>query len=95
MPRYKRSPREFGLPPRAAGGGEDYVAGIPRNLLNDFNREVTVVIPKDPVNVSSAPLLLVYKNRFCTKSPRPNIVSATNGNDAILSPCREYIAPAP
>lgn len=55
MPRYKRSPREFGLPPRAAGGGEDYVAGIPRNLLNDFNREVTVVIPKDPVNVSSAP----------------------------------------
>lgn len=55
MPRYKRSPHEFGLPPRAAGGGEDYVAGIPRNLLNDFNREVTVVIPKDPVNVSSAP----------------------------------------
>ena len=55
MPRYKRSPHEFVLPPRAAGGGEDYVAGIPRNLLNDFNREVTVVIPKDPVNVSSAP----------------------------------------
>ena len=55
MTRYKRPPHEFGLPPRAAGGGEDYVAGIPRNLLNDFNREVTVVIPKDPVNVSSAP----------------------------------------
>jgi len=54
MPRYKRSPHEFGLPPRAAGGGEDYIAGIPRNLLNDFNREVTVVIPKDHVNVSSA-----------------------------------------
>ena len=41
MPHYKRSPYEFGLPPRAAGGGEDYVAGIPRNLLNDFNMEVT------------------------------------------------------
>lgn len=54
MPRYKRSPHEFGLPPRSAGGGEDYIAGIPRNLITDFNREVTVVIPKDPVNVSSA-----------------------------------------
>ena len=52
MPRYKRSPHEFGLPPRAAGGGEDYVAGIPRNLLNDFNmevtQEVTPVVPHLP-----------------------------------------------
>jgi|TARA_B110000208_G_C11758754_1_gene426103 hypothetical protein len=49
MTRYKRSPREFGLPPRSAGGGKDYIAGIPRNLITDFNREVTVVIPMDVI----------------------------------------------
>ena len=47
MPHYKRSPYEFGLPPRAAGGGEDYVAGIPRNLLNDFNMEVTQEVTQE------------------------------------------------
>ena len=56
MPRYKRSPHEFGLPPRAAGGGEDYVAGIPRNLLNDFNMEVTQeVTPEVPPVVPHLP----------------------------------------
>ena len=47
MPHYKRSPYEFGLPPRAAGGGEDYVAGIPRNLLNDFNMEVNQEVTQE------------------------------------------------
>lgn len=56
MPHYKRSPHEFGLPPRAAGGGEDYVAGIPRNLLNDFNMEVTQeVTPEVPPVVPHLP----------------------------------------
>jgi len=47
MTRYKRSPHEFGLPPRAAGGGKDYIAGIPRNLLNDFNMEVTQEVTQE------------------------------------------------
>jgi hypothetical protein len=40
--KYKREPEDFGLPPRAAGGGSDYIAGIPKHLLNDANIDVVL-----------------------------------------------------
>ena len=63
MFRYKRDPREFGLPPRAAGGGEDYVSGIPRRLLNESNYEVTVrcsrTVPASRSAVLPSPSLVI------------------------------------
>ena len=35
--KFEREPHEVCLPPRAAGGGPDYVYGISKNLLNCKN----------------------------------------------------------
>jgi len=47
--KYKREPEDFGLPPRSAGGGSDYIAGIPKHLLNDANIDV-VLFADYPIN---------------------------------------------
>lgn len=41
--KYKREPEDFGLPPRAAGGGPNYIAGIPMQLLTDDNIDVVLL----------------------------------------------------
>lgn len=62
--KYKREPEDFGLPPRSAGGGSDYIAGIPKHLLNDANIDV-VLFADYPINY------LTHKTIMSETNARP------------------------
>ena len=65
--KYKREPEDFGLPPRAAGGGPNYIAGIRMQLLTDDNIDVVVLTKSSNINSG----LMSYKtnNRPFFSSP--------------------------
>jgi hypothetical protein len=65
--KYKREPEDFGLPPRAAGGGPNYIAGIPMQLLTDDNIDVVLLTKSSNINSG----LMSYKtnNRPFFSSP--------------------------
>tara|TARA_B110000008_G_scaffold276931_1_gene317193 strand:- start:960 stop:1184 length:225 start_codon:yes stop_codon:yes gene_type:complete len=65
--KYKREPDDFGLPPRAAGGGPNYIAGIPMQLLTDDNIDVVLLTKSSNINSG----LMSYKtnNRPFFSSP--------------------------
>ena len=65
--KYKREPEDFGLPPRAAGGGPNYIAGIPMQLLTNDNIDVVLLTKSSNINSG----LMSYKtnNRPFFSSP--------------------------
>ena len=66
--KYKREPEDFGLPPRSAGGGSDYIAGIPKHLLNDANIDV-VLFADYPINDAVEENIKLCENMDCERYP--------------------------